>query len=93
MATIVPATTEDLGFWTWGTPCDSILGREKLHVFPILAWSIEGESVLPVTPLGKAEPGGCWICAVNDRWLTSDGDILENQTSALIWLRTKYANN
>ncbi len=92
--TIVPVTGDDAAtLWTWGVATDSMFGRGDLHVLPIIAWQIADNcTALPITPAGRAEAGGAWVIAmVSRRYVTSGGDLLENQQTAKAWLQERAA--
>ena len=91
MPTIVSAS-DNYALWTWGIASDATLGRDGLHVLPIIAWSVDGDGdSQPITPVGKADADGCWATAVNGRFITSTGEMLENQESVMMWLKAVYS--
>ena len=84
---IVAANSDDVTLCTRGPAIDFIV-QPKIHVLPVVAWSIEkdGEIVLPITPAGRANPGGAWFLCCGERCVTSDGNLVANRQAAEMWL-------
>lgn len=80
--------------WLWTDAADWP-GRSELHCIPIIAWAIDGETVLPITAAGRAEPGGAWAIASGDganlRYVTSSGELVRNQSVVMAWLKERFS--
>jgi hypothetical protein len=86
--TIIPATQAVPSICVFGRTPDSL--RPSLIHVAILAWAIGPDYALPITPMGKAEPGGAWL--VRDEcgnFVCSDGTLLRDQHVATEWLRQR----
>jgi hypothetical protein len=65
---------------------------KPLHYISVLAWSVRPDSVVPITPFGRSEPGGAWL--IHDacgNFITSDGQVFRDQSLAVDWLRQRSA--
>jgi hypothetical protein len=90
--TIVPVTNEDAPWLWFQSDTADWPGHSQLHCIPVLAWQVDGERVLPITAMGRAEPGGAWAIANGGigRYVTSDGDLVSDQGVIREWLRRRY---